>query len=694
MREDGRADSARSVGGRQTAGVVARDDLVSRWPFRDGFDDVAGGNDAAVATGDPEITTFEGRPCASFDGDAALRVSRGGHGDLSLTAPDDPTYCITMWVNFGAETGSEPLGGTGTPRHTLFRNDTGYRLLGRHTESTEGVSLRFSISPYGDSAANGYGMPDRDAAIVPLDQWHHVAVRVTPGERVQIYVDADPVFEDRMDGYSDPNSDFWTDVTIGGTYGGNPEEWAHFLGGYIADLRVYQPGLDGDGIRQVYENTADRVSKPPTLEPPEPTTTVPTTTAEPTPTPEPDPTPPRPTTEPPTPDEPAYELREGTVTEVRPYGEALYVIRDIPEQPADRRAVTTTDYELVGPELAEDALTAEYYVSNQSTVDYESRLDTARDHRERAADLQLFGRALDAGWDVTVIANGFLVGQPMIGLGNAISLSTDLMDWGYTEYADPFEEGFTKMSATLTNARTIREKAARMRNSGSLGHEIGEQLGGMVSAFSLGADTAATGRGLASAWDEALTALHRSAFPTSGADDVLGTADDLAAQSVDDAVAASQGMFTGFAIGLATGEISSVIQAKTKIHTAELAYESVRIPILERLRELQDRARTGRLTYPLAMEYGYEQATEMQMGAILFKIGAEYWRAISDSASGLVWNLVSDADAKADNYAATARALEDTSKYMFLGLGADTDRIDQRYSASINAEAMSGGGGR
>lgn len=382
-----------------------------------------------------------------------------------------------------------------------------------------------------------------------------------------------------------------------------------------------------------------------------------------------------------------YDLRAGTKTTVRPDGRPLYVIRNIPELPDSRRAVTTTSYALVDEPLAMDALTAADYQSGTPVVDYAERLQTAREHREHAQDLQLFGRAVDAGWDVTIIANSFLVGQPQLGVGNAISLLTDTISWGYMEYTEPYEEGFTKMTATLTNANSIRAKSRRMRTS----DDIASDVGAMLDAMHLGAEAASTGSGLVSAWDTALTALQRSRFPTHAADDTLRTADDLAAQSVDDAVAASSGLFAGFAIGLATSEISSVVKAKTKIHTTELAFETVRIPLLRRLGRLQDLAQSGHLTYPQAVEYGVAQATEMQMGAILFQVGADYWDAISESSTGLVWDIVSNASEKASNYRATAQALENTAKWLYIGAGADASTLADRYESSVNAEVLDGG---
>ena len=387
------------------------------------------------------------------------------------------------------------------------------------------------------------------------------------------------------------------------------------------------------------------------------------------------------------PDSNEYPLEEGSKVTVNPTGTPLYVIQDIPNVDPDRRAVTTTNYELVGKNRTKDALTAEFYQNSTEVFDFSNRLQTARNHKSRVADLQLFGRVVDAGWDVTVILSSLLVNRPDLGLGSAISLTSDAINWSVTEYNEPFEEGFTKMTATLTNAKSIQAKAQQMRTD----RELANQIGTGLEAFALGVDIAQTQGGLTSAWDEAITALQQSQFPTNSVDDAINSADDLAAQSVDDAITASSGLVLGFAIDTAVGEVESGVKAKTKIHTAELAYETVRIPLLERLEVLQSRAEAGELTYPQSVEYELFPAIELQMKALLAQIGADYWEAISSSATGLLWDVVSNADSKATNFETTANSLETASKWSYLGAGANTRIIEDRFTNTINMEFVSGG---
>ena len=235
---------------------VAESELLSRWTFRSGFEDEVGGHDGEVVKGAPTVGTFDGRSGVAFEESDAVRLSRGGHGELSRLCSDCGPSSFSMWVHFDAQAGD---GGTwdgrDRPTHTLLKNDTGYRFVGRPADGS-GVELRFSISDFGDSAASGYGLPDETSITVPTGEWHHFAATVDPRSSVTLYVDGEERFFDgSMDGYSDPNRDFWSDVTVGRAYGGNPERWVNTLNGKLSDVRIYTTGLSGDEMGRIYANT-------------------------------------------------------------------------------------------------------------------------------------------------------------------------------------------------------------------------------------------------------------------------------------------------------------------------------------------------------------------------------------------------------------------------------------------------------
>jgi hypothetical protein len=237
---------------RVQTGVVAEDDLIGRWTFESDFSDSVGDNDATVGTGQPGIGSVEGRPAAVFDGTDGLRVSRDGHGELSLTGRDTGPFTIAFWVYFDDREGGQPFENRETASHTLYRNDTGARVLAAPADDGA-VRVRFFISQYpSDTDTKRYVTPKGKGVVVPTGEWHHVAVVATPAESVRIYRDGREEFVDTaMGGYNPPTSRFWSDLTIGSWYGGDPQEWANLLDGKLSDVRVYGTGLSAEEVARI-----------------------------------------------------------------------------------------------------------------------------------------------------------------------------------------------------------------------------------------------------------------------------------------------------------------------------------------------------------------------------------------------------------------------------------------------------------
>lgn len=240
-----------------TDGIVAEDELISRWPFEESFEDGVGDNDATADLGNPTIDTYANRDAVEFSAGNALRISRGGHGNLSLMGSDNGPSTFSMWVYFDSETGDgNTWDGRDEPYHSILTNDTGYAINAIPSSTDGSVDLRFGINGTG-SSESGYSIPESEYITATISEWHHFAVIANPTESVDIYLDGEQVFsDDSMNGYNNPNDDFWTDLTVGGKYGGNPEEWLNIMDGKISDLRIYETGLSADDISNIYNNTA------------------------------------------------------------------------------------------------------------------------------------------------------------------------------------------------------------------------------------------------------------------------------------------------------------------------------------------------------------------------------------------------------------------------------------------------------
>jgi len=250
-----------SLGPAVTAPVSGQPEtrLRSRWPFENSLRDSVGDNDLKAALGEPEFGTYHGRDGMALDGDTGLRISRGGNETLTLADPSNGPNSLSMWVYFDTPSGGRPLGDSETAGHSLYRNDTGLRVVARPVPERDSVDLRVSISPYGNPDAESYGMPDDANVLLPTGTWTHIAVVVDPANSLRVYVDGQSEFTDRsMDGQNGHSPEAWSDITLGSWYGGNPEEWAGLLDGKLSDVRVYDMALPSDYVRQLYEETAGR----------------------------------------------------------------------------------------------------------------------------------------------------------------------------------------------------------------------------------------------------------------------------------------------------------------------------------------------------------------------------------------------------------------------------------------------------
>ena len=241
----------------QSDNITRENDLIARWPFEDGFQDVVGNNNASAALGNPETDSYDNAEAVAFDGDDGLRVSRGGNNQLNLMGPDNGAVTFSIWVYFDNTTGGNPFADADTAHHTLIFHDTGYRITAKPAEDSANVYPQFRIAPYGNSSAVEYSTTEDDVNELSTSSWHHLVVVVDSTNFIRIYANGEMIFfDDDMDGQNSAHTEWWSDITIGSWYGGNPEEWANLMKGKISDLRIYNGELSKTEITQIYQNTS------------------------------------------------------------------------------------------------------------------------------------------------------------------------------------------------------------------------------------------------------------------------------------------------------------------------------------------------------------------------------------------------------------------------------------------------------
>lgn len=643
--------------GQEDPSVVAQDALISRWPFNDGLTDTVDGREISVATGQPEIREAAGRTALVLDGEDGLRISRGGHGELSLANRDDEASSISIWAYFDAPSGGQLSDGGGTANHSILKNDTGIRIVGTPAESSDGVSINFSISPYGDASAERYLMPDDERPVVSTQEWHHLVFVVRPAESARIYVDGQEAFVDEsVNGYNNQSTDFWTDITLGSWYGGNPEYWGDLMDGKLSDLRFYDTGLSGNEISRIYQS-GDGDEQAGGTEPSQPSTTqTPTDTPERTETPRQTSTVPAPRTT----TEVPYDLEKAqSRTEVEPIDRTLYVLEDIPDA-SDRTAVTTPDYELIDSNTARDALVTYVVGQSRTGFNWEDELEYARTMRGRYGATEIWTRAATIGWDA-LAAYAMAQVNRAAAIGPTIELLQDSTAWAVQEITDPYMEAMSKQTQWTYTHNQIR---GDIRDADSL-VEMSDSM----------YDYAQLAVKIAKATIDELPDLISTARSIYSASSSFTTALTGAATSSVVYYAA-----LGELVGRAVDTVTAGMEENAKLAAIGHAYSTTRIPMIERIIELETQRQNNTLSPCGAWELGYMKMNHHYMGAFANKGMYKYAHAVEQSLLGGVWDFLVNVDEVASVLADRA------SDYQWGGAAAHREFGNQLQEANSLAE--------
>jgi hypothetical protein len=303
-------------------------------------------------------------------------------------------------------------------------------------------------------------------------------------------------------------------------------------------------------------------------------------------------------------------------------------------------------------------------------MDWQTEIKETRVLREESRRLKRDGQLLDLGPELVKIFIAFsMSGNPKDAIEPALGIMADATYWTYTEITDPYEEGFSKLTAGLNNCVTVDRRTENIHSRA----DFDSTLEGFIDGAKTGAAALATDSELADVWSQTQSTI----------DDVEGLA-----TSIEDATSRSKitKSITTFGINALLDELDSAIRAKTKIHTAAYAYTSARLRVLDRLIEMEDRAASGALSPAGIVRYNNYLMADYVMSAVLFSLSSKYWSGISDMAFG-AWDLVVNAGGKARQHASIASNFERAGKYSIIGAGARWRTVENRLENSINVEA-------
>jgi len=373
------------------------------------------------------------------------------------------------------------------------------------------------------------------------------------------------------------------------------------------------------------------------------------------------------TTPPPTPTEsPAlaerYDLRGGDVTEVEPADETLYVISDVPNVSGPRIAVTTTDYELVGQPLVRDALYSYVWKDAVWPRDVAAEIERTTEFRASERSDRQFGHVVDAGWDITLMINLGLTLGPAAALSAAVDGILEEVEWITERVTQPYKKAFQSMSASVYDAWTIRDDVEDMVSHRDFSDTLTDFVGSAKQGYEAGGTAAQF-------YDDFVSALDDTGSLTS---------------SSSSAIRGTGGFFAGLLASLAVDQIEGVVKAKTTIHSIGFAYASIRLPVLRELQRLKPDVAAGIATPGEILYYNRLLFTDQQMSAAAFQAVSEYWREISASTTGAVWDVVTDADGKAESAAELATTFRRTGRTVLHTFGAGVTTVTDLEADAIN----------
>jgi hypothetical protein len=399
--------------------------------------------------------------------------------------------------------------------------------------------------------------------------------------------------------------------------------------------------------------TPQSTTQPPTATP-HPTTRPPTAT-------------PQPTTRIETPTAAPYDLRDARQrTEVTPVDRTLYVLRGIPG--ADGQpAVTTPEYRLVDADAARDAFVT--YVAGRSPTgfDWEDELSYARTMRGKHGASELWNRAATIGWDA-LAAYAMAQVNPAAAIGPIIETLQDSVAWTVQEITDPYMEAMTKQSRWT---HTYREIEADVERADSL-----VELTDFMVEF---VQIAKSVKDLAGTWDDALAAA-RTAYSASGS---FTTSLAAGGAAVSNAVYYAA---IGELVSRGVDTVTTGMEQNAKLSAIGHAYSTTRIPVIERIIDLQRQRRDNNLSPCGAWELAYLTMNHHYMGAFANHGMYKHAHAIEQSTLGGVWDVLVNLDE-------VASVLEDrASTYQWGGAAAHRnygdlmERAGDLTADSINRE--------
>jgi len=357
-------------------------------------------------------------------------------------------------------------------------------------------------------------------------------------------------------------------------------------------------------------------------------------------------------------------------------GGTQYVLWGIPDADPSRRAVVTTDYEPVAPEVAKDALLTDVW-TDARTANWSDVVDQARKEREAWMILETLSRAGTVSAEVAA-ALALAQVNPAAALQHKIGALDSAITWGKDAVTDPHREQFSKMAESAGTLRWARDEYGAAVSSADLADDALEVVDFALEAY--GAvddltDVAAAGHVVA------------SVARTSGSVATGLSAGGAVAKSI------FFQMYPAIATSYAVDAGTRLLEANARTAAAGVAHNTVRLSVLRELDDLHEQATAGIIDPPDIVRYHVEMMAQYQIAAAATSAMAEYQDSVDGTLLGGMLSEVFGSEDVAETARETSQRYANLARHSIAQLGAGWRLGGRRFEASINRELVDGDGG-
>lgn len=368
----------------------------------------------------------------------------------------------------------------------------------------------------------------------------------------------------------------------------------------------------------------------------------------------------------PPPSQPDLDFEAGEYEEVTVGDARYYVIRNVPETDPGQFSVTTPEFELVEPVEAVDAFLTHLGSRTALRLDWEEERSMAEQRRSNMRGLELLNRALDVGTGVLETYALFKISPPS-AIGSGADLLRDSISWSVSESERPYERAFSEMAASCATAETIDARLESARSVTEIGSDGTALISDAITGYGIVETTADFADGYATMADNLAS---RPSFTQTAAAGVTAAETFLLAETID----------------FAASQLDAVFDLRARIAALFHAYDTVRIPLIDRLQIKTALAEEWALTPGDLVQYHSLMASYDHMGAMAYLGAAEYYDRMASLPSGIVWDVIDGASDLADDYTTIGENLHEAAMEHYMAIGGAWRQVGRQTMSSVNAD--------